>query len=400
MRLAVCFDNLGPYHAARLKHLADRCNLFVLQYRWTSTDYQWSTIQDNSFATATIMEEGDLLCKQSIYSRLDLELSKFNPDVVAIPGWATRFAHMLMKWCSLNRVPMILMSDSQLIDFPRNWVKEWLKSKLIRLFSAALVAGTKHRDYLHSLDFDVSRIRIGYDVVDNCYFSDSAEKIRAQSVDYRKRFKLPDSFFLCCARLIEKKNISYLIDSYSTYVRRDSFINGKFPVHHLVIVGDGPLKNELIRKIAMLGLSDKIDLRGFISYEEIPVFYALADWFVLPSISDQWGLVVNEAMACGLPVIVSERCGCSHDLVFNGVNGFVFDPLSKSSLAAIFHQVQDNRESSQMMGDSSRAIISKWDLSRFSDAILEAGNVACSSPISSDKFLSRFILNILFVLSR
>ena len=103
----------------------------------------------------------------------------------------------------------------------------------------------------------------------------------------------------------------------------------------LVLLGDGPLKADICRLISDFRLHGHVHLRGFIQYRELPAYYALADAFVHASTTEQWGLVVNEAMATGLPVIVSNRCGCVPDLVAEGKNGFTFDPGSVESLAKL-----------------------------------------------------------------
>jgi 1,2-diacylglycerol 3-alpha-glucosyltransferase len=94
-----------------------------------------------------------------------------------------------------------------------------------------------------------------------------------------------------------------------------------------VLLGDGPLKETLFHQVARMGLTDRVRFPGFKQYDELPIFYGLASAFIHASSSEQWGLVVNEAMASRLPVLVSERCGCAPDLVQNGVNGFTFDPF-------------------------------------------------------------------------
>ena len=137
---------------------------------------------------------------------------------------------------------------------------------------------------------------------------------------------------------MEKKNLPKLIEAYAEYrIRSESgsqkpeVIDSK-ALWELVLLGDGPLKTDLRRLISDLRLNEHVHLPGFKQYEELPVYYGLAKAFVHASTTEQWGLVVNEAIASGLPVIVSNRCGCAPELV-NG-NGFTFDPGNRHELVA------------------------------------------------------------------
>src|SRR5205823_7578307 len=104
------------------------------------------------------------------------------------------------------------------------------------------------------------------------------------------------------------------------------------PPWDVVLLGDGPLREALNSQLSTLNLHPHVQLPGFKQYNELPVYYALAKAFVHASTTEQWGLVVNEAIASGLPVIVSERCGCAPELVRD--NGFTFDPTDEHVLAS------------------------------------------------------------------
>jgi 1,2-diacylglycerol 3-alpha-glucosyltransferase len=184
MRLVVAFDNLGPYHIARLTEVAKGCHLNVVQYRSQSAEYEWKALSSWPFHVSTVLERGR---KEDFSTRKTLNdiLEQANPDVIAVPGWSSKFSHLLMKWSVDHAVPMVLMSDSQKIDFHRYPWTEFVKSRLIKLFSAALVAGQNHRDYLVSLGFPLSRIKMGYDVVDNNHFIEATNAIRKNPERYR-----------------------------------------------------------------------------------------------------------------------------------------------------------------------------------------------------------------------
>lgn len=253
------------------------------------------------------------------------------------------------------------MSETTAFDEPRKWYREAIKSRIVRLFSGALVGGQRHADYLISLGFPQSRVFVGYDAVDNDYFARKAKEIRSRSVQVRATHRLPENYFLASARFIEKKNLPTLLRAYATY-RKAAAENA----WNLVLLGDGPLKSDLYRLTSDLDVREGVVMPGFKQYEELPIYYALAGAFVHASTSEQWGLVVNEAMASGLPVIVSNRCGCTPELVLEGENGFTFDPKSSQALTELMlHFASSPPERRQSMGGLSERIVSDYGPQRF-----------------------------------
>jgi glycosyltransferase involved in cell wall biosynthesis len=143
---------------------------------------------------------------------------------------------------------------------------------------------------------------------------------------------------------------------------------------------------------AELGLTDKILMPGFKQYSELLVYYGLAGAFILASTSEQWGLVVNEAMAAGLPVIVSSRCGCAPDLVKHGENGFVFDPEDANSLAQHLRYVSSDECPRDLMGEASRKIINEWDLQLFARNLHKAAELALTETIPRLTIFDKMLL--------
>jgi glycosyltransferase involved in cell wall biosynthesis len=146
-----------------------------------------------------------------------------------------------------------------------------------------------------------------------------------------------------------------------------------------VLLGDGPLRETLNSQLSTLNLHRHVHLPGFKQYDELPVYYGLAKAFVHASITEQWGLVVNEAVASGLPVIVSNHCGCAPELV-NG-NGFTFDPNHEHELTARLLEVASLSDKERKhLGDNSYRIAANFAPERFGEGLKEAVRVALSSP--------------------
>ncbi len=303
-------------------------------------------------------------------ARVEAVLRELNPSVVAVHGYASRDALAIVRWAVTHQRPIIVMSASNAFDAPRSAWRECLKSRLLRLCSAGLAGGTHGRQYLESLGLPTSRVFVGYDVVDNAHFAAGAVDALPSSVG------LSGPFFLASARFIEKKNLFRLLEAYALYRRKTS---ADAP-WQLVLLGDGELRHEIELHRASLGLDSSVRLPGYKQYEELPKWYGAASCFLHVSTSEQWGLVVNEAMAAGLPVIVSSRCGCAVDLVQDNVNGFTIDPYDIHGLAEMMLRVAQGDVDREAMGRASREIISDWGPERFAAGLEQAVVAAREAP--------------------
>jgi glycosyltransferase involved in cell wall biosynthesis len=285
------------------------------------------------------------------------------------------------------------MSESAEGDERRTEWKEWVKRRIARICSAALVGGTPHEDYMKKLGMPPERIFRGYDAVDNNYFADGAAELRSRRAEISAKHGLPANYFLASARFVEKKNLPRLIQAYSLY-RKKSQAAAPWD---LVIVGDGPLKSELCRVISDLGLQDCVLLPGFKQYGELPVYYAFAGAFVHASTTEQWGLVVNEAMASGLPVLVSNRCGCATDLVQEGRNGFKFDPSNVEELSQLMLRVSAVDFPLAAFGAASARVIADWGPERFASGLKAAAETVVGAARLKPTLLQRAVLKSLLV---
>lgn len=162
-----------------------------------------------------------------------------------------------------------------------------------------------------------------------------------------------------------------------------------------MILGDGELRPELEAQRAALRLEDDVLLPGFKQYDELPSWYGAAGCFVHASTSEQWGLVVNEAMASGLPVLVSDRCGCAVDLVQEGRNGFCFDPLDAQKLAGLLDRMSRASTDRVAMGEASRVLISPWGPERFAQGLKIAVERAASAGQRRKSWVAEALLGLL-----
>jgi glycosyltransferase involved in cell wall biosynthesis len=241
-------------------------------------------------------------------------LDRLDPDAVAITSYSTPDAQAAVRWCRKNGRAAVLMLASKADDAPRVWWRERVKAALVRAYDAALVGGTPQRRYLASMGFPERRIFQPYNAVDNVFFAEGARSALRDRTSTAARICLPADvgpYFLCVCRLLSLKNVDGLIRAYAAYA---ASVAQPWP---LVIVGDGPERGRLEEAARALE-AGHVHFAGFQQKDRIAGFYALAGAFVLPSWKDTWGLVVNEAMAAGLPVLVSTKAGCHEDLVRPG----------------------------------------------------------------------------------
>jgi glycosyltransferase involved in cell wall biosynthesis len=282
---------------------------------------------------------------------------------------------------------IVMMNESHAgTEMATGW-KKWIKRRIVRTFHAGLVGGTPHIEHFAALGLDPSVIFSGYDAVDNSYFQHRSEECRRNAATIRARLHLPEEYFLSLGRMVPKKNLATLVQSYAFFLQQNPASR-----HHLVFVGSGEEEDGLRDLALSLDLTvvnhtepdapwkkrqvdPAVHFYGFRQIEENPSLYALATAFVLPSLKEEWGLVVNEAMACGLPVLVSNRAGCAANLVVSGHNGYTFNPESVEELTTALSRVSASAERVEM-GRHSREIVRAWGCEHFAAGALRAAAAA------------------------
>jgi glycosyltransferase involved in cell wall biosynthesis len=378
--LAVSFTNFGPYHLARLRALADRLRpsgyrLIAYETAATQAIYPWKTRREyEPFTWVTLFPDRELdelpgsACVQAMHQALDHD----KPDALGAVGYARPESMAMLRWALAHGRPIVLMSESQAIDHPRVWWKEAVKRRRVRQFSAGLVGGPRHRDYLVSLGLPAERIALGYNAVDGAALAAEAERFRSEP---NARCALPASpYFLAVSRFVPEKNLVRLIRAFARYRRRSLT-----RPWDLVLCGGGPRAGDIERAVAESGCAGAIHRPGFLQAGELVRWYAFASAFVHPSQMEPWGLVVNEAAACGLPLLVSERAGCVETFVPEGADttGLRLDGGDVEGMAASLNWMA-NLPVSERLGMSQRAgaIAAEWGPERFARGAIEALRIA------------------------
>ena len=355
--------DLGPYHAARFKATAGLGDLVVLD-----TGKNIDTAYGSSCNYEFPVMEADL-------ASLDAMLDMIAPDVLVVMGWGYWSVRRAALWALRNNVPLATLSDSQLEGHKRSAIKDFIKRQMLTCYGAVLCAGTRARRYIEYFGKSPECLFEGMDVVDNNYFVSSIAGCSSAEQDrLHQRYALPPRYVLSVGRLIWEKNLPGLIRAFAEYVKE-----GRAGDLSLVLAGDGPLRDELDCLVCDLGLEDSVRLIGRVDYSDLPLLYSMSEAFVLASISETWGLTVNEAMAAARPVFISSCCGCSEDLVEFGVNGYVFDGHQPAEMMKHFDAIGRNDYDLEAMGRASSRIIQCWSPALFARSFWQAVRFASAN---------------------
>lgn len=425
--MGVLWVQYGPYHSARFSALqkqAGTAKVHALEFSSQTSIYAWQRSNiPNGLITMCPGRVAEKLSFLEVFRQARRTFAGLKLDVCFLPSYAPSQSLAALLAAKSLGIRTVMMNESHAGTARSKGLATTLKRQLVGLFDTALVGGLPQKRYLASLGLPEKKIVTGYDAVDNDFFSAKAKEARSRKLEIQAQYRLPGHYFLSLGRFVPKKNLATLIRSYRQVLnaRPDSQT-------HLVMVGSGE-DETLLRSLCQqlrLRVYDKstagpetqtarrdpeppgVHFYGFRQVEENPVFYALADAFILPSLYEEWGLVVNEAMACGLPVVVSETAGCAEDLLVRdrlaapaGLspdlrvrlaqltshirrNGFLFDPNSDRALANALIILEAAPGIRENMGRASRQIIERFSCENFAVNALLAANAAMakSAPLN------------------
>lgn len=368
--IAIQWPRFGPYHIARIRGLhdvaqANGARVIALEtasgmderYAWTSASTPEGVCRVDVLPGRAI----ESVSAHSLFRATYRALNRLQPDVVGINSYAQADAWACLCWCRDHRRVALLMTESKADDVARVGWREWLKRKIVRQFDCGLVGGQAHRAYMNQLGLPSEVIRLGYDVVDNDYYSTAADRARQSGIPV----EVDGPFFLCVSQFIPRKNVDGLIRAYARYRTQTA---RAWP---LVILGSGPETSELQGLIAKLNVQD-VHMLGTRPPEALPHYYACAGALVHPAHQDQWGLVVNEAMAAGLPVIASDGAGSTLELVEENVTGMIMRAGDEEHLAHLLARMADPASEPAVMGAAARNRVAAWSPALFGQSFWEA----------------------------
>jgi len=326
-RLVFAWDQFGPYHMDRLealgRHFAGQAEIVGIELVRYGEIYGWApTGPGHAFRKITLFPEqgrrsvpplphaAALIRACHAEGAREIFLCDFQ-----LPGIFLSALALRLLGCRVY-----IMQDSKFDDKPRRLTREFAKWALYRPYHAALVGSDRSKSYLEFLGMRSSRIAVGYDAI-------ALERIagRAGAAPAPDGMPHAERHFTAIARFVPQKNLAAAIDAYALY----RLAAGAAP-RELHLCGAGPLEDELRGRAEGI---PGIVFRGFLQEAEIAKTLAASLALLLPSIEEPFGLVVNEAIALGVPVILSHSCGAVDRIVRSGVNGYVVEPDNVEGMA-------------------------------------------------------------------
>jgi glycosyltransferase involved in cell wall biosynthesis len=360
VRVSFVLPEPAPYRTAMLDEAADRPELQL------TAIYAGASVQRRTWATdarhrAVVLDGWRVpgayrVLRHDYPVSLDVfrALAGSEPEVVVVSGWSTFASQAAIAWCRRRRVPYVLLVESNERDARPGWrraVKEAVVPSSVRHAAEVFVVGTLARESMLARGVDSGRISIFADTIDAARFGSEADRLRPRRDELRAEAGLaPDDVaVLSVARLAPEKG-------HDTLLRAAALAAD--PGLVVVLAGDGPERERFEALGAQLGV--RLALLEGLPWERIVERYAIADVFALLSRHEPWGVAVNEAAACGLPLVLSERVGAAFDLLEDGRNGALVPADDPPAAAKAIRELAADPARRAAAGSASRELMRAW----------------------------------------
>jgi L-malate glycosyltransferase len=364
-KLVFVWDNFGPLHA-------DRCNAVAKKFQNTheviglelagrSKVYDWIPEDGTHFRKITLTAGRsleDIPFAKRFGKTLNACLRTGRHSRYFVCHYQDPAMFLLASTLRAMGRPVYTMGCSKFDDYPRKLKRELAKSFMYLPYRGAIASGVRSCDYMRFMGLPAEKIQSAYNSV-------SLERIRQHAgvpiapdgVPFRERH------FSIVARFVAKKNISMALKAVKLYAEQVTC------PRHLHLFGSGPLEAELRHQAREDGIEDLVHFRGFLQTGEISKAYGNSLALLLPSIEEQFGNVIPEAQAMGLPVILSDSCGGRDLLVRSGVNGFVIEPDNARGMAFFMGLLSEDEGLWRKMCLESQLFAERADSARFAEAV-------------------------------
>lgn len=355
-RVVAVFPEPTPYRTPLFDLLARELDLTVVYSARTVAGRTWaiSVAHDTRFLRGVRVPGMRRLLRHDypLTPGIVRLLEQLEPDVVVVSGWSTFAAQAAVVWCRLRNVPYIVLSESHDADPRPGWrrtIKRAIVPRIVGRAAALLAAGSLARRSLVAHGGDADAIWVFANTIDVAAFAMRTDALREHRDDVRGRLGLSedDLVILSVARLAPEKGLD-------TLLRAAAGMSGPAAV---LIAGDGPLRDELDRLARDLGV--RLVLAGDRPWEHIAEMYAAADVFALLSRHEPWGVVVVEAAAAALPLVLSAHVGAAADLLDPPRNGALV-PVNDVAASALALDSLAGADARDAAGRASRAIAEGW----------------------------------------
>jgi len=385
MKILIIHNDLRVYWRGRLVFLrsflaARGIDLYAIELFGKGSPYDFDPFNKNEVWWDCLFPDkrNDQLTKSQIKDQIFLKLNELKPDVV-IAGSIVFYAGALaLRWAKNNNKPFIMFDDAKVSDVKRNFLVQTVKNLITRQIDALWLPSTDYEEgYASLLNKEKIHFFYGYDCIDNDHFKFKGER------------KFDKQTIICVARLVPIKNIANLLKAWHAIEETNSS-------YQLLIIGDGPLGNELKALKDSLQLKN-VNFLGSMDNEKVAEYLHQCDALVLPSFAESWGLVVNEAMAAGLPLLLSNKVNAANTLLEDGVNGFSYSPANVTEMQQkILAFIELPEPAKKAMSDKSLKIIGEMDFENMGRQLMGALNHLKIQQYNKPGLLARLVINLWF----
>lgn len=383
MKVLIMHTDLRVYWKRRIYFLRDflaahGIELFAVELFGKGSPYDFEPYShtekwwDCLFPSKSFGQLSQIRIKKAVFKKL----KKIKPDVVIAGSIVFSSGALGLRWAKRNKKKFIMFDDAKPSRVKRNPLVQSVKDLITRQVDAFWLPSEEYYEEWGGLyGKDNIHFFYGFDCIDNDLFKPKGEK------------KMDNAKIICVSRLVEKKNIPVLLESWKLIEQNNDF-------YKLVIVGDGPMLNQLKEMARSLGLK-RVEFTGAVTNEQLPKYLHAADAFILPSLDESWGLVVNEAMAAGLPLLLTNKINAAATLLKDGVNGYfinVDNPTDMKLQLLVF--INLSLAAKKEMSDNSIKIIGEMDFQYMGDQLLKTLRIMEAEPPKPLKFLPHFVINL------
>jgi glycosyltransferase involved in cell wall biosynthesis len=359
-KLVILSEIIAPYRIPVFNALARHENVDLHVIFLAETDpalRQWQVYKDDIHFSYQVLPSWrrrignyNILLNRGVTSAL----RKASPNVILCGGYNYLASWQSLFWAHRHRVPFSLWVESTTRDLRSgSRLVKFLKAKFMHQCAAFVVPGKSSFEFVMSYGAPEETIFTAPNAVDIQFFAERTDTVRRDAATHRRMLRLPSRFFLSVGRLVRDKGVFDLLQAYGTLSPELRTEIG------LVLIGDGAARLELEQQAKAI-TPGAVYFPGFVQREQLASYYALAETFIFPTHTDPWGLVVNEAMACGLPVISTSVAGCVADLVEDRWNGRVVPTGDSLQLASAMAELATDVELRSQMQQRGRERILRY----------------------------------------
>lgn len=309
----------------------------------------------------------DKISKIQRIKKIIKEIREFSPDWIINEGYAYSYHWATLYTAKKNNIKLATIVNSTEQDKKRRILKEKLKSIFVKNSDIVFCYGEKSKAYSKKLG--AKKIYISNQATDNKKIINQYKKYKQEKENIRKKYNLQKNNIIYIGRLSKEKNIPTLIKAFSQLNQTN---------YNLIILGSGPEESKLKKLTKKLNLKNIRFIPG-VNWKEVPKFLVISDLMILPSTSEPWGLVTNEAMLCKVPVLVSNFCGCTEMLNKEQI----FNPNNINELKNKIKKILNNEKLKQKLIKNQAKTIKKYTPKNAAKGMINA--IKTHNPLRSTK---------------